>query len=347
MKSWLALALMALVCGAGGRIARAQTPGEKAESNGTQKPGADATTYDAASFEAELKRLSTLLGKKPTKEEMAALRDALPHEWKVRTAEGKYGVSTQPLRNQLTALQSEKAKQWVEMLEAEVAGYSARRRGADPQQARKELEKILSRREYASVHGPTAWERYREQLALWIGKLLYRLFGRMAGRRITGQIVFWTLLIVGVGCIGLWVFRFLVSRDRIDGLQPSNVLVASRTWQEWIRLAREAANRGDFREAVHSTYWAGIVYLEDAGMLPRDRTKTPRECLRLLKERSQSDTRVQQKAGDEAVGLRSPREPLAALTTRMERAWYAKLGANAEDFRESMNQLEALGCQLE
>ena len=341
------MALMGVVCGAGGRLAHAQKPADKADSNETQKAGADATTYDAASFEAELKRVSTLLGKKPTKEEMAALRDALPHEWKVRTAEGQYAVSTQPLRNQLTALQSEKAKQWVEMLEAEVAGYSAQRGSVDPQQARKELEKILSRKEYASVHGPTALERFREQLALWIGKLLYRLFGRMAGRRITGQIVFWTLLIIGVGCIGLWVFRFLVSRDRIDALQRSNVLVASRTWQEWIRFARESANRGDFREAVHSAYWAGIVYLEDAGMLPRDRTKTPRECLRLLKERNTGGSGAQARGGDEAAAMRNPREPLTALTTRMERTWYAKLGADAEDFRESMNQLEALGCQLE
>jgi hypothetical protein len=41
------------------------------------------------------------------------------------------------------------------------------------------------------------------------------------------------------------------------------------------------------------------------------------------------------------------REPLAALTSRLERIWYANRGAGPDDFRESLHQVEALGCQLE
>ena len=98
-----------------------------------------------------------------------------------------------------------------------------------------------------------------------------------------------------------------------------------------------AASRGDFREAVHCTYWAAIVRLEDISILPQDRTKTPREYLRLVTE--------------PALGELAPqphyRLPLAAMTSQFERIWYANRPAGPEDFQESLRQLEALGCQLE
>jgi hypothetical protein len=336
----LALALAVAVCATSGWGPHAQTQPAPAIASETQK-----ASYDLPSFDAELLKLSEGLGKKPSKNEMAALRDLLPREWQLSNPEGRYAISTQPLRNQLTELKSEQAKEWVDLLEREVAGYLSPNTAKVAPEARKELEKILTRQEYAGVRGPNAWDRFRERVALWISRWLVRLFGGMLGRPITGQIVFWALLIIGVACIGLWLFRFLASRDRIDGLEPSTIMTASRTWQEWLRLARAAANNGDFREAVHAAYWAGVVRLEDAGTLPRDRTKTPREYLRLVKERSASEPSRALQTPDAAA--RNSREPLAALTARLERAWYANRGANAEDFRESMNQLEALGCQLE
>ena len=121
-------------------------------------------------------------------------------------------------------------------------------------------------------------------------------------------------------------------------LPPSESVIASRTWQEWIRMAREAANRGDFREAVHSAYWAGIVRLEDTSVVPKDRTRTPREYLRLVSEPA---------PGQLLVSRPAHQQPLSVLTTLMERIWYANLSASSEDFRASLRQLEALGCQLE
>jgi hypothetical protein len=164
-----------------------------------------------------------------------------------------------------------------------------------------------------------------------------RLFGGIGRHPIGGAILFWFIMVAGVGAIALWMFRFFASRDRLDSLPPSQSVHASRTWQEWIRASREAAHRGDFREAVHSAYWAGIVRLEDTGAVPRDRTKTPREYLRLVTD----------PLAGELPSDPSPREPLAALTSRFERTWYANRGAGPEDFRESLRQLEALGCQLE
>src|SRR5262249_46842848 len=145
---------------------------------------------------------------------------------------------------------------------------------------------------------------------------------------------FWLFLVGVVGCMALWLFRFLAGRDGLSTLSASASPTSSMSWQEWIRAARVAASRGDFREAVHCAYWAGVIRLEDLGILPQDRTKTPREYLRLLSE----------PALDELAPRLAYREPLAVLTLRFERIWYANRSAGAEDFQESLRQLEALGC---
>src|SRR6202030_212073 len=111
-------------------------------------------------------------------------------------------------------------------------------------------------------------------------------------------------------------------------------------WQEWIHAAREAAARGDFREAVHSAYWAGISRLEETGVLPRDRTKTPREYLQLIDARPLA-------AELDSHAAQDYKKPLAALTSRLERIWYANRLARLEDFDDTLRHLEALGCSLE
>ncbi len=303
-------------------------------------PTENATTaspaYDMVSFAAELHRLSGVLGEKPSVNEMAALRDSLPRSWTVSTPEHTYAISSQPLRNQLTALSSDKAQVWVDRLAAELE-LSAASPPQTSREAQAELQRILARPEFAAVRPPSAWELFRQRLAAWVERMLMRLFGGIGRHPIGGAILFWFIIVAGVGAIALWMFRFFASRDRTHSLPPSPSVHASRMWQEWIRAAREAAQRGDFREAVHSAYWAGIVRLEDAGVVPRDRTKTPREYLRLVTD----------PLPGELPSHPSPREPLAALTSRFERTWYANRGAGPEDFRESLRQLEALGCQLE
>ncbi len=299
-------------------------------------PGSGDTIHDAASFIAELHHLAVLLKRKPSTNEMAALRDTLPRHWTVSTPERIYLISSEPLRNQLTALSSERARVWVERLAAEIEGYSVAV-PAGSSQARAELDRILARSEFAGVRPPSAWELFRQRIAAWVDRMLMKLFEGIGRHPIGGNILFWLLMIGGVVCIALWLFRLLASRDRFNALPPSDSVVASRTWQEWIRAAREAANAGDFREAVHSAYWAAIARLEDAGIVPKDRTKTPREYLRLMAE----------PAPGELAARPAHREPLAALTSRLERIWYANRGAGPDDFRESLHQVEALGCQLE
>lgn len=301
----------------------------------SETSGPVSPVYDRASFTTELQRITEILKKKPSKNEMAALRDSLPKRWTVTTPEGSFSISSEPLRNQLTSLSSEKAQDWVNHLEKEVELSAQPVPGSS--NAREELDHILARSEFGAVRPPSAWELFRQRLYAWIERMLLRLFGGVARHPIGGQILFWLLIVAAVGAVAVWVFRFIASRDRGSALAPSTDVIAVRTWQEWIREAREAANRGDFREAVHSAYWAGIARLEDLGVVPKDRTKTPREYLKVVDE--------------PADGLLAPepvhREPLAALTKGLERIWYANRGAGLEDFRESLRHLEALGCPLE
>ena len=293
--------------------------------------------FDPVFFVVEIRGMESSLKRKTSPEEIKAFRDSLPANWTVATPEKTYTISSQPLRDQLTPESRDKALAWLDRLAEEINKSSA-----VPAEkltgARGELDRILAQSEFAAVRPPTGWDLFRQRLTAWLERMLGKLFVRMGRHPIAGELLFWVIVIGGVVSIALWLFRFLVSRDRLDSLQEAAIIFSTRTWQEWIRAAREAAGRGDFREAVHSAYWAGIVRLEDTGVVAKDRSKTPREYLRSVTD---------PKPGELASGPPIQREPLAALTSRFERVWYANRGASREDFQESLRQLEALGCHLE
>ena len=292
--------------------------------------------YDMPSLTAELTRISAVLDKKPSANDLAALRHSLPGEWRVTTPEKEYSISTGFLRAQLNQDSISKARTWVGHLKEQLEGYSTTRTSGTAN-SRAELDGILRSPEFSAVHPPTRWDIFRQRIAAWIERMLMRLFGRMAQYPIGGQILFWAVVVLCVGFLALWVFRFTVSRDRIDALPPGHVVAPTRTWQEWIRVARLAASRNDFRKAIHAAYWAGIARLEDTGALPKDRTKTPREYLRL----------ISQPVRGELMPPAAYREPLTVLTNRLERTWYGNRTATGDDFRDTLQQVEALGCQLE
>jgi hypothetical protein len=291
-----------------------------------------------ASFDGELHRLSEVLKNKPPSIELKALSESLPQSWILLTPERKYSIPTKHLRAQLDASSIEKAQEWIGHLQAEIEGSGGY--GANLAAAKPELDHILARREFGAVHPPGAWEIFRQRIAAWLQRMLLKIFGALGRHPIGGEILFWLLLVGGVAFVALWVFRFLTSRDSMEALKAGSSIAVSRTWQEWIRAARQAANRGDFREAVHSAYWAGVTRLEDTGALPRDRAKTPREYLDLVTESDFTGS-----GGARSRQFR--KEPLIALTSQLERIWYANRGAGFEDFHDSLRELEALGCPLE
>jgi hypothetical protein len=293
-------------------------------------------SFDAPSFVAELHRFAGILKQNPSTKDLVALSNTLPQHWTVSTPKFTYSVSSEPLRRQLTSLSGPKALIWVNHLAAEVEATSV---PAAPvsSQARAELDRILARPEFAAVHPPSPWELLRRRIVAWLEEQLARLFRGLDRHPLGGRILLWLILLGAVGFIALGLFRFLSGRDRADVLARSAPVLVSRTWQELVHEAREAAKRGDYREAVHSAYWAGIARLEDADLLPHDRTKTPREYLRLV------DTPVP----GQLAPPKTHREPLAALTSHLEKTWYANRGAGPHDYQDSLRQLEALGCPLE
>jgi hypothetical protein len=113
--------------------------------------------------------------------------------------------------------------------------------------------------------------------------------------------------------------------------------VPLRSWQEWVFAAREAAGRGDYRMAIHCVYWAGIARLQDLGTLSPDRAKTPREYQRALTKAKLILPET----------LATRLQALSLLTSRLEKIWYGYQIATEADFRDSLTQLENLGCHLQ
>jgi hypothetical protein len=148
--------------------------------------------------------------------------------------------------------------------------------------------------------------------------------------------LFWLIIIAVVVWLAVALFRYWTRGAALEELQAPVSVAFVRTWQEWIHAAREGATRGDFREAVHSAYWAGICYLEDSEVIRKDRTRTPREYMRLVSNSTQL-----------VPSGRKTREALSALTLVLEQVWYGRRPASNQDFRNAMQSVEALGCQLQ
>jgi hypothetical protein len=292
------------------------------------------TAPDPASLAAELRALQAALSGQID----SHMVGALPPAWEVETPERRYSISTSPLRSILASgreSDSQEARLWLDQLATQLEGV-----GAEPSRStaseRAKLDRILARSEFGGARPPSALGRLRDRVRAWILDLLNEIFEFAASHPAGSQILFWSVLTGAVGFLALWLVR-LWSRDpQLLKLPSPNLSVnESRTWDEWLAAARRAAEQGDSRQAIHCAYWAGIMRLQDAGALPADRSRTPREYLGLLTLSENQD----------AAG--SPREPLSALTRELERFWYARRPAGNEDFRESLRHLAALGCNLE
>ena len=321
------------------------------ESTERAQPAAAAAqsgAYDAASFAAELRRLGAAIEKsRGEPKDVEAIQKALPPSWKIDTSEAHYEFSSEPLRALLecnncdaTARSARfaEAKSWVNAIAFQVKGYAAPdTSGARDPHAK--LEQILKRREFAAVRPPSPWDLLRERINAWIMRMLNRLFENIGRHPLGAKLLFWLLLFGIVGWLAMMLVRFWLGRARLEELRSVGEVAYARSWQEWIRAAREAAAHGDFREAVHSVYWAGIAHLEDDGTISRDRTRTPREHLQLVSEAVAAAAVASQNVRQ--------RDSLAALTSLFERVWYGHSHADARDFETSMQQAEGLGCDLQ
>ena len=304
--------------------------------------------YDAASFEGEMRRLGTAIEKSSADAKgIEAIQKALPPSWKIDNSEAHYEFSSEPLRELLVCIKCDaaarksrfaQAKSWTDAIALQLDGYAAHG-GFSVPDARSTLDQILKRREFGAVRPPSQWDLLRERINAWLLRMFSRLFENIGRHPLGAKLLFWLILFAVVGWLAMMLVRFWLGRARLDELRSVGEVAFARSWQEWIRAAREAAARGDFREAVHSVYWAGIAHLEDDGTISQDRTRTPREHLRLVAEA------VAEAAA--APQMSRQRDSLAALTALFERVWYGRSHADARDFDASMKQAEGLGCDLQ
>ncbi|MCI0404078.1 MAG: DUF4129 domain-containing protein [Acidobacteria bacterium] len=292
-----------------------------------QEPAITAEEF-AAQLDYWLSEVETLKPGDPAPER------PVPPEWRVRWGENQEVVlETGWLADGLTIIRNNpkqsEAFRWqvtarLEALHAEASGL-LEEGGVDPAKARGTLADILSRREFSTVRGPTWWDDLRLRINQWIGELLEKLFGRVVPSAFAGEVLLWLVIAVLVSILAVGIKRMLLRPARSFETEPE-ALPLQRDWSQLTRDAAAAAARGDYRRAILLAYWAAIHRLESLGVWTVERSRTPREYLRLLPARD------------------AKRTALTAITRRFEAVWYGGQPAGANDFQEVIAHGEQLGC---
>jgi hypothetical protein len=272
------------------------------------------------------------------------LLTVVPQSWRVHTDQREFEISAEGLRRDVRRYEKEKnvanasaIRARVQSLRDDLDGYE--RPPVDASASRAELSSILARREFREDHAPKWLNGVREWLdgvkeglldllrrALrFLFHVLSRLFGMSAIPTI-GKYFVYGLIGLAVLAFGYFVYRTISRGNDLEGVALANLPVSAKEWVVWLSEARAAAAKGEWRDAIHLAYWAGISFLERQGMWKPDRARTPREYLRLL-------------------GASEYRETLTALTRIFELAWYANRGASERSFSETLQELEKLGCR--
>jgi uncharacterized protein DUF4129 len=264
------------------------------------------------------------------------LRASIPDIWEVQTSSGKFELENEELLEKLDRYANSAVGRGEVLPEMELkveTEIDAAKEFDGPQDtsARAKLDSILQQREYRRLNKTQSpLEGLKEVLLAWILSVLQKFFRSAVSHPHAAKIFLWSLLGSIVLAFAVWIYLLLrrTARDEYSYPRDDGALIPSaRHWQQWLKDARAAAERGDWREAVHLAYWSGISYLESSGAWKPDRARTPREYVRMFGE-----------AGER-------RGSLEALTQRFEFIWYAQQRASMEDFQFSLAQLEKIGCR--
>jgi hypothetical protein len=218
------------------------------------------------------------------------------------------------------------AHQHLDALLQSAGALAAPGQSADLAQSRARIDRILGDREFQGSHEPSWFEKQKAKILGWINRQIEKIFGRMGVPARVGSAIAWTLVALAGLLLAFWFVRWLIataSRSDIDlrGARP-----AGHDWRYWAGEARAAAARGDYRAAIHAAYWSALTRLEENRLLPEDRSRTPRESLRLVQRTSPAYT------------------PLAQLTRRFELTWYGYRTATSADWDDAAKDLGTIEC---
>ncbi len=302
-------------------------------------------TFDWQSFINEIGRQQTALesaGK--STETLRSYRESLPEAWAVDVGGHRYNVPTDLLvsrlvkaerQPELRAQQLVQAHVYLNALATETALLSIQPPPPNDS-ARAKLDAILARSEYTHNRQESWWEKLRARIYEILSSALDRILSRAGGQKSLGYVLLWIGVCAAAILIAYLVFRRWFRTAKVQEMALQAAGVPLRSWQEWVFAAREAAGRTDYRMAIHCAYWAGVARLQDLGALAPDRAKTPREYLRALAKANLILPET----------LATRHQALSLLTSRLEKIWYGYENATEADFRDSLTQLETLGCHL-
>lgn len=298
-------------------------------SRGDAQPGAAMT---GAEYRAELDGLLAATHQLDSNE--GALPEALQHLpfiWRVHTDQRDFEIPTEGLRGAIRRYEEEKdaanataIRNRIESFRREFDGFE--RTPPDVSSRRSALNAILARPEFRDVHGPTWADRLKRWMLEHLFRFLAKLFRSSAIPTVGKYFVYGLMGLAGLGLLYV-VYRSIFRDPEFEDVVPKHLPVSAKEWTIWLSEARAAAANGDWREAVHLGYWAGISFLERQGLWTPDRARTPREYLRLISPHAEQ------------------RETLTALTQIFELTWYAKRPAGESTFSRTLEELEKLGCR--
>jgi Domain of unknown function (DUF4129) len=284
---------------------------------------------DLSSYQRELARIEEA---SKDQSKIGDLRRSLPDVWAVKDGDRTYSVPTKEISEALRVIEHDPKKPVAAQLETrlkemreqaeELSRPSPR---ANTAEADEKLKKILNRGEFQDASGPSAWDLMRARMARWIVLHMIKLLRFLHISQKTGNGIAWGVLFLAVVFLFYVVYRWLTKAATAADFRAQVEPTASDA-RHWVHEALAAADRGDFREAVHCAYWASVAHLEDIRVLPRDRARTPRESLRLLDQYPKEQ------------GL------LQTITRSFELIWYGYRPASAEEWVGTKEQLEKMGC---
>lgn len=299
------------------------------------QPVATTRQVSFAEFGQEIERLeSAVADLKSDPKGVVALHDSIPEKYIVvgdntsftidntvlKKSIGEYAVAyPQRKSDLLNALHSA-----ISEMRAGLAAYSQPASHAVEHNA---LAQVLARREFRRVSGPTKLEILADRVKLWLARLLMKLFGNIPSPAHGSDIMTWVLIGIATVLLALWLMRIGRSIDREQAVERILFAPSERHWSVWLSEAKTAAAGGNWRDAIHFAYWAGISKLEESGAWVPDRARTPREYLKMISTHDPN------------------RSALSALTRKFEVVWYGEFPAESRDFQETLQQLEAIGCR--
>lgn len=191
--------------------------------------------------------------------------------------------------------------------------------------ARASANAILRHPEFVTVTEQSLWDRIAARIFLWLNKFFSGI-GRFGERSPwIGPFFEWGLIVLALTGLAVWAMRVLQRQRLKIAMQAERQI---EPWEEasrnWRAQAAEQAAKQDWREAVHCLYWASIVMLEGRRFWTPNRSRTPREYVRLLEAGSQRWTLLHRQ------------------TQSFERIWYGLLPAQPDDYETALQMHEQL-----